>query len=218
MTKKEPIPPRDSWITLKPKQSIEVTPEVAADWDRQKTALRQIRGNILAYSLDIEFAVDVAIREVLFSVENNVNGTFSENIEKNKGIFDSTISKSGALTFNNKIKILRNLLLENSIFGEDDRKLLFKLLNKVKSIRNKFAHTTLAFEPKANTERTQLTPYIVEGGIRVYMDNNYFDKLNQLYAECLVRVENVTRAIQKTPLEPLPKVALVKDSVGERES
>ena len=211
MTKKEPIPPRDSWITLEPKQSIEVTPEVAADWARQRIVLRQIRGNILAYSLDIEFAVDTAIREILFSLESVANDPLSQNIEKNKNTFDRVINKSGAVTFNNKIRILSTLLLESQILGEDDRKRLFKLLNKVKSIRNKFAHTTIAFEPRKNPEKTQLAPYLVNGGTRVYLDNNYFDKLNQLYAECLIRVENITRTINKTPLETVPKSTVVED-------
>jgi hypothetical protein len=201
----QPVPPRDCWISLAPKQSIEITQEVASDYSRQKDALRQIRGNIIAYSLDIEFAMDVSIRELLFFVEGDLKDEFKERIEKGRSTFDRAISKSGAVTFNNKIRILRTLLLENKIISEDDRKRLFKLLNEVREIRNTFAHTTIAFEPQKTADKTQLIPFIIDGGNRTYLDDKYFDKLNHQYSECLVRVENVTRTIQRIPLEQVPK-------------
>lgn len=215
MTKKEAIPPRDCGITLEPKQKICITSDVAADWDRQKSILRQTRGNIIAYSLDIEFAMDVAIREMLFHIGCGMKDIIKEQIEKNINIFDRVISKSGTVSFNNKIKILETLLLENQILSEADIKRLFKLLKKVKSIRNKFAHTTIAFEPKTDVEKTSLIPYVIEDGKRVYLDGKYFDELNPVYSECLVRMENITRTIHKTPLEPVPKVALTKTFSGD---
>jgi len=205
LSAKESIPPRDSWIVLDPRQSILMTPEIAAGWERQKIALRQIRGNIIAYSLDIEFAMDVVIREMLFSCDLNINAEFMEKAEKDRSIFDRVVSKSGVITFNNKIKILKNLLRENQIISKEDIKMLLKLLEEVKVIRNKFAHTTIAFEPKTSTEKTLLIAYIIEAGKRLYLDDNYFYKLDQIFSECLVRVENITRTIQKKPLEALPK-------------
>lgn len=170
---------RDGWLNLSPNQGVMLTPELATSWQRQQRTLRQIRGNIIAETINIELAVDVAIREHFFP----------------------NPSPSGSITFANKIKILKQLIKEMTSINEEERKRILALLKKVREIRNLFAHIPISFEPSQPPEPSKVTPYIIEKDKRTYLNDQYFVTLNQTFRECLIRVENITRRINKQPLQ-----------------
>lgn len=201
LVKKDPISPWDGALTLAPGQSIEVDEKIATDWNRQQQGLRSIRGNILAKSIEIELAIDVLLREFLFPKEWKVNSLLENEIEKARILFDQCFSKNMVLNFGGKIRALRMALEEKQFISNEDQKALLDCLEEIRSVRNLFAHTTISFDPGKKTNGTELKAYVVQNGRKKYLDNEYFDRLNRVYVETIIRTENVTRKLQDRPLE-----------------
>src|SRR3989338_1698736 len=97
MINKKHFPPWDSSITLEPGRSINMTPEVSEDYELQRKGLREIMGNVIARTIEIEFSLDKLLVELFYQ------GLESE---QHKNNFDSVFLKQSRISISKKIEFL----------------------------------------------------------------------------------------------------------------
>lgn len=119
--KKEQPPPRDSWIRLAPDKAVTLDERLSKLWSQKTWEWREVRGNVLSACFEIEYLVDNVLCEILFPridrapAEKRVNNERIEtyaDVTNVRQLFDGLFLKSGVISFNRKIDILRNLLAE----------------------------------------------------------------------------------------------------------
>ena len=128
--KKSFFPPWDSSITLEPGKSINMTEDVAMDYELQRKGLREIRGNVIARTIEIEFALDKLLTELFYQ---GIEG------EKLKNNFHLIILEQSRITLSKKIDFLERYAKISGATLEFDNTI--KNIKKVSETRNDFAHS-----------------------------------------------------------------------------
>ncbi|MBI4894898.1 MAG: hypothetical protein HY831_00235 [Candidatus Aenigmarchaeota archaeon] len=187
---KTPIAPRDSWITISPGQSIHIDKKLAKDWQLQVKALREIRGNVIAISIEIEIILDQLIQNLFYP-----KGYITGDEEKIKKIFDHFILKERPMTFNSKISLFRRLTKEHYLLLGKDLKDLADNMDRIREIINRFAHNTLAFFPEGDVTNQKLVPKLTCYDKEILLNDVYFNELNKLYINTHQELENLIRSV-----------------------
>ena len=182
MINKKHFPPWDSSITLEPGRSINMTPEVSEDYELQRKGLREIRGNVIARTIEIEFSLDQLLVELFYQgIEN----------EQHKNNFDSVFLKQSRISISKKIEFLERFtkLSDHKMELTD----IVKNLKEVSEVRNDFAHSIISFHP--NEEANKLLPFMYIKGEKVALNKPYFDGLNQLFGSIGSKIETLIKKI-----------------------
>ncbi len=142
------LPPRDSWIRVAPGASVEIDARLGSEWETQRRRCRELRGNVLAKSFELEYIVDQLITETLFPADSVP--------EDNRAAFDEAFLKNPSTGFRNKIEALRKLRAQlprlQAALPED----VISRLNKVRDLRNAFAHYPVVFDVTGERPNQQL--------------------------------------------------------------
>src|SRR3989338_2050737 len=176
-------PPWDSSITIEPGVSVYMDKDIANDYGKQKKALREIRGNVLAHTIEIEFSLDRLVTELFYPNVNN---------EQVKTTFNSIVFKQSRLSLSKKTEFLKHI--SKNLPEESDFKELIKNLNAISQARNDFAHNIIDFRP--DTETKKLLPFVIHpDGQKEALDNAYFNKLNYLYSSTSTQIEAIIKKL-----------------------
>lgn len=191
--KKHKLPPKDSWITLRPGESVHVDAEFEKRWERQIKDFREVRGHFLASCFEIEYQVDLLLGEILFpgleGPDANPADKVPITIESGKALkelFDELILKRASLSpisfgfkiellkeFSSQISILQSLLPEG--FGTK--------LDKVRKIRNRFAHYPITFNPVGDPPNQSLSASLVCRDKTILLDVEFLNRYSKLFGD-----------------------------------
>jgi len=173
---KKNISPKDGWISLKPGAEVQLDDRLVKDWHSQTRKLRETRGNILAYTIEIELCLD-QILNLLFFPKRESNEESSDEIKK---LFDVFILKEKP--FSSKIQLFKNLCSEHPLLNsakDFNFKEILSDLDKIRDIRNRFAHNTVTFFPQGDIANQTLAAKLTCYDKDIDLDESYF-KLSQV--------------------------------------
>lgn len=194
---KKQIAPRDSWIQLKAGEKVRIDEKLAKRWYQQIKGLREIRGNIIALTVEIELILDQIICALFFPILikqelSEENRKRQEDINK---LFDNFVLKERPMQFNSKIHLFEKLCLHHHLLKHFQSKELIKNLDDIRKVRNRFSHNTITFIPKGNTPNQNLVPILTCFDKEISLDDSYFDSLNKLYNQTMENLENLLKMI-----------------------
>jgi hypothetical protein len=169
-----PLPPFDSQIRLGPGKNVSIDSELEKEWRGKADALRRIRGEILAFGFEVEHSIDTIISRFFFPG----NDTKSE---ASKQSFDELFLKSPAANFARKIQIFKTLWRDSSLAQQVPVDLL-KELERVKDLRNRFAHYPITFDPTTELPYGRLIPRLVCRDKEITLDDPSLREFQELFA------------------------------------
>ena len=193
MKKRQDIPPYDSWITIKPGETLAMDARLKAEWDRLKQALREYSGTILANAFQIEMQVDRLLCEILFPASDDPNIKPEQNIPLTKGsaralrnLFDEFVLKASTMptiSFGYKIELLGNLAEQIGEVKAVVPPRLIKTLNNLRRIRNNFAHYPVTFVPKGPVGEQTFEIVLATHKAECKLDQAYFESTDAMFHE-----------------------------------
>jgi hypothetical protein len=223
VSKRQAIPPYDSWITIKPGEAVTMDPQLNAEWQRLKQVLREFRGGVLADAFQIEMQVDRLLCEILFPASDDPNIKPEQNIPLTKGsasalrnLFDEFVLKANTMptiSFGYKIDLLDNLAKQIAVVKVVVPPHLIKTLNKLRRIRNHFAHYPVTFYPKGPVGEQTLEIMLATHKEEIAIDQAYIESYGAMYHEASEGL-NAANAAMRINLGREPNVAL-KEVLGE---
>ena len=188
---KKDVSPWDSSISLGPGQSIYMDEKLAKSYSEQRKALREIRGNVMALSIEIELLMDQVIKVLFYPTNLGEPGK----IESLKKLFDKLVLKERPMTFNGKISLFRNLCKEHHLLAGENLEDLITNLDVIRDTRNRFAHNTLAFFPEGDPPDQKLIPKLTCYDKEIVLNSEYFDGLNDIYRKTHEGLETLLKKL-----------------------
>ena len=136
--KKCGLPPRDSWISIPQGSRLIDIQEVSKTQNELTTRFHQVRGNLLAEAYNLERILDQLL--ILSFIPVELHDKCAQ-----VGLFDEVILKGRFMSFSSKIEILKKMRTEIAILQNSVNEELVQKLDKVRNIRNLFAHYPITF-------------------------------------------------------------------------
>jgi hypothetical protein len=168
------LPPLDSQIRLKPGGSVSIDAELQKEWIGKADALKRIRGEILAFGFEVEYSIDMIISQFFFPDS-------PARSETPKKLFDELFLKSFASNFARKLEVFKVLSRDASLASLVSTSLL-ENLNRVKDLRNRFAHYPITFDPTTELPYRKLIPRLVCRDKEVTLDDPSLREFQELFA------------------------------------
>ena len=207
MTKKKPVPPRDSWIALPAGQELSIDPKLLQHWNNQTKRFREVRGNFLGACFGIEFQLDSLLAETFFPGLNDPHASPKDQvpltIESGKALkelFDELILKPGSLaqiSFAFKIVLFAKLISDLPTLAAIVPDGLVTKLHKVRRIRNRFAHYPIQFKPDGDPPKQTLSGELACRDKTITLDDEFFAQYSVLFSEVLVGLEQTLEKLRK---------------------
>ena len=187
------LPPKDSWITLGPGAKVTIDGPLQAKWQDLSRVGREIRGNVLAHSFAVEFALDNVLTRTLFDDHKNSD----PNARARPGAFDELVLKR-RLNFAAKIKLLRELRARFAVLEKAFPDTAFPTLEHVRDIRNRFAHYPITFKPGVSPDgETDLSMWLVCRDQEIELTPEYLEKAGASFAEVQRALEAANSALHE---------------------
>lgn len=198
-------------------------PQLNAEWQRLKSVLREFRGGVLADAFQIEMQVDRLLCEILFPASDDPNIKPEQNIPLTKGsanalrnLFDEFVLKASmmpTISFGYKIDLLDNLGKQIAEVKVVVPPHLIRILNKLRRIRNHFAHYPVTFYPKGPVGEQTLEIMLATHKEEITIDQAYIESYRAMYHEASEGL-NAANSAMRINLGREPNVAL-KEVLGE---
>jgi hypothetical protein len=200
------LPPRDSWLSLGPGESVFMDAAFGKKWNEQTQAFRQVRGNFLAQCFDVEYLLDSVLCETLFPGSQHPGTEITDNapvtvatMDILRDAFDELVLKVGSpspVCFRFKIDLLKRLTSRIAVLESVVPKGLASRLEKIKDIRNRFAHYPVSFRPVGRPPSQDLSAELVCKDKTVQLDEAFFKKHSALRATVMSELEEVLGKLQ----------------------
>lgn len=206
--KREQLPPRDSWIRLAPGKAVTLDERLSKLWSQKTQEWREVRGNVLSACFELEYLVDNVLCEILFPridrapAEKRVNNERIEtyaDVTNVRQLFDGLFLKSGVISFNRKIDILRNLLAEMRTLQDLVSSEIISKLNKIRDVRNRFAHYPVTFTPVGDPPNQELRASLVCTDKELILDDKFFEGYNPLFSSTFKEMEGFFKRLGANP-------------------
>jgi hypothetical protein len=168
------LPPLDSQIRVRPGGSVSIDSELQKEWVGKADALKRVRGEILAFGFEVEYAIDTIISQFFFP-------TGVAKLEAPKKLFDELFLKSPAANFARKIEVFKVLSRDASLASLVSTNIL-ENLKRVKDLRNRFAHYPITFDPTTELPYGRLIPRLVCRDKEVTLDDPSLREFQELFA------------------------------------
>lgn len=193
MSTKRTHPPRDSWIELKPGESILIDREhIGKAYPEAVRKGRGIRGDVLAAAYEIEYMIDQIITSIFVPYTPD---------DPRKNIFDKAFLKSSGLRLNNKLKIIKMCTAEiESISGLISSEILDELY-KIKDVRNDFAHYPIKLIPDKAEPIKELTIVLCGSTQDIELSDEYVLSLYQSLERCKEILNTAVGTLDKESTE-----------------
>ena len=206
MKKKTGLPPRDSWIRLAPGKAIRIDESLSKIWNEKRREWREVRGNILAACFEVEYLLDQVLRVVFFPrldeapSEKDTRGHHmeaNEDAQALERLFDELFLKSALISFRRKIDLLRDLSSRIPALQRLMPKDIVYKLDKIRDVRNRFAHYPVTFTPVGDPPIQELCASLVCGDKELTLDKNFFDEYNPLFSSILAEMEEMLKRLKE---------------------
>jgi hypothetical protein len=207
--KRKDIPPFDSWITIKPGELLSMDPKLNAEWHRLKSMMREYRGSVLTDAFQIEMQVDRLLCEILFPASDDPNIRPEQHIPLTKGsasalrnLFDEFVLKASTMptiSFGYKIDLLANLAKQIAQVEAVVSPGLIKTLNKLRRIRNNFAHYPITFTLKGTAGAQTFQIVLATHKEEIAIDDAYIRNYGAMYTEVAEELNAATEALKSNP-------------------
>jgi hypothetical protein len=189
------LPPRDSWIRLKPGSGrLQFDRRLQLSWEDQARLYREFRGEILAGAFEIEYVIDQIIVEALFPQANGnelQRGLFDEIFLKGSGSRSSLVAK---------IETLRALVKRHAAVASALADVDFTKLNQVREVRNNFAHFPISFEPLGEIPHQTLAAVLCTRHGEIALGDDFIEEHSRLLGEMLDVLDRARkRLVPDTP-------------------
>ena len=197
--KKTQLPPRDSWIALSPGESVHIDAEFQKKWHKETSEFREVRGNFLAGCFEIEYQLDLLLGEILFPGLDNVPLTI-ESGKVLKELFDELILKGGSLSlisFGFKIDLFKKSSSQIPILQSILPERLGNKLDKIRKIRNRFAHYPITFKPVGDPPNQNLSARLMCRQKTIILDQEFFDRYSKLFGAVMTELEETLRKLRE---------------------
>ncbi len=189
---------RDLWVELQPGESVYVDEKVPP-LDPKMARFRQIRGNVVAYAINIEYALDSLLVELIDPLKtlNSVidDPNMKKAVEDLKLIVNAAWLKSRDTNMRLKIEILNKTAKYHPILNSDEIDSLASDLHKVHNVRNDFAHRMMVIKQRKTKDGFDWDVYLDYGDKKLLLDTSYFRGIDELYTRSLKRLEDLTRKL-----------------------
>lgn len=163
-----------------------IDPKDFSDRLKLQPELQKLRGQVLSHSISIERQLDYLLSGLLFQrYEHEIN---EEGLRRGEvRFFEEFILNSGKISFSSKINLFQNLSNMHPILTDykTQTKKLIKKLDKLRKLRNYFAHGEMYFPPIKRKSPKSKTPiskipclrYFKKGKIQEKkLDFDFFEK------------------------------------------
>ncbi len=205
--KKNKLPPRDSWIALEPGRSIKIDASLQQDWGEKTRALRQARGATLAACFEVEYQVDLVLCEALFPGVDGPNSSPSDRVtltvqegKARKGLFDELILKDAPMamiSFRFKVELLGRLASRIPPVQAAMPEELLAKLDKVRRVRNRFAHYPVSFVPEGDPPNQRLSARLVCRDKTLVLDDEFFRRHSELFTDVMAGLEQTLKNLRE---------------------
>lgn len=202
-TLRNSLPPKDSWIELKPGAEVVLDERLCREWSKLRCNYREVRGNFLAACFEFEFMIDQLIAEAFFPGADSTDQAASRQL---RDCFDDIFMKGGVVQFARKIDALKQIHSRVSRLQAAIRDDVFPKLTKVRKIRNKFAHYPIAFEPRGEPPNQTLAVWLVTCGSRIELNDKFIREYSMVFGEVAKTLESGLKQL-KGEVEPIEDVA-----------
>ena len=143
------LPPRDSWIQLKAGEEFLFDTEAVTSAQRQLQRYgREVRGAVLVAGYELEWMIDQLLLQSFLPAPNSA--------EDLRQLFDDLFLKQSPLRFAHKIKMLKAVHKTVLTVSEALPADILPLLDKVRDLRNTFAHYPATLIPDGPEPITKL--------------------------------------------------------------
>ena len=207
MTKKKPIPPRDSWIALPAGDELSIDPKFLQHWNNQTKRFREVRGNFLGSCFGIEFQLDSLLAETFFPGLDDPHASPKDHVPLTiesgkvlKELFDELILKPGSLaqiSFGFKIDLFEKLTSDIPTLAALVPDGLVTKLQKVRRIRNRFAHYPIQFRPEGDAPNQTLSGELACRDKTITLDDEFFAQYSVLFLEVVGGLEQALEKLRK---------------------
>ena len=193
---KKTIPPiKDGWIELEPGAKVAIDERLSKIWNTKKEEIKELRGKVLAICIQIELEVDSLFRHLFFpehllETKNSKSGLRVDDLSS---LFLYEIVKG--LGFNNKCRILKSLSSQHKLLKSTDCIALLKKLDKIRKIRNLFAHSAVSFIPVGSPPNQTLRKEGYSEGKRTIIDQKYIADGDRLFLETIHLLEVLNKKV-----------------------
>jgi hypothetical protein len=205
--KRKQVPPHDSVVVLKPGEGFHLDVEKDSAWKNLTRHFREMRGNVLADSFQIEMQLDRVLCELLFPSSDNPKlqptdtiPVTAASVKSLRSLFDELVLKSSSMptiSFAFKITLLGQLETRISTLKSAMPEGLVTTLNAVRKIRNNFAHYPVAFMPRgAADDKQTLEPVLCTHTAEIKLDQQFFEQSALLFQKAIEGLRAVNEALR----------------------
>lgn len=195
--KKTRPPIVDGWIELAPGEQVMIDERLAKDWHQYGERIKDLRGRILSVCIQIELMLDSLLRHLFFPEHllkiDEARAGFK--VGDLSVMFLYEIIKD--LRFSDKYKIFRKLLAQHKLLEGRDCKELVGCLDRVRKVRNLFAHSAISFVPVGNPPDQILRPEGYSEGKRIILNQKYIVDCEKLFSHTIRLLDTLNREITK---------------------
>jgi len=177
------VPPRDSSIRLAPGEEFTLDSDGSHEWRAKTSSLRTARGTILALAFEVEHSIDVVINRFFFPADDKTS-------EDLKTLFVGLFLKSPSASFARKIQVFK-ALSQQPILSNLVRPDLLRNLERLRDIRNRFAHYPITFAPSSGQNKEKLVAILVCRDKEITLDEVFFKDNEKLFTSVQGELERV---------------------------
>jgi hypothetical protein len=207
MNNKDEMSAMDSWISFAPDKGIALNVVLQEKWIQKTRDFRNMRGDILTSSFEIENLLDEIISEVFFPGLNSAPGDNADAAEVTayvsksvlKSVFSRLFLKTSANTFGRKVGLFKDISNEVKALGDLLTDQLKGDLKNIVTVRNAFAHYPITFEIAGDEENPDFAAVILIAGEIIELTQPVCEGHKSLITSVIAMLRDVFENLKANP-------------------
>lgn len=156
---------------------------------------REVRGGILAGGYDVESIIDSILLKVFFPRPED---------EDTRSLFDDVFLKRGSLNLARKLSILKIARARLSSLADIIPQELAARLERVRSVRNEFAHYAIAFNLDGPEPIKKLKATLVGPERDLDLTDDVVKELFEFFAQVSADLNDIVKALEGSSGDAIP--------------
>ena len=167
-------------------------------WESERQRMQRIRGEVLSVVFEVESSIDYAIADCVLP-RTTIRSPSS--LVKRHSLFQNEILTH--FDFRKKIEILESLLSQRFPRREKDIRKLISLMNRIRSVRNRMAHSPVYFEALEKPVSARwLRPHLMTPKGMIHISDGYLRDFRRNSLEAVTLLRQLMRlGIKRKPTE-----------------